>query len=265
MKTKARTDPGKTDALSRALEESQRRDAPVARHARLRAALIGCIEAGHWGPGDRLPTEAELIALSGFSLGTVQRSLRSLAEEGIVTRQQGSGSFVADRHLRIDDLAFARFLGDDGEALLPVYSRVTGRHPARRTRWLATCFPDPDAQVLRIDRVLRVNDEFEIVSRFHFDGDRFRGLGSAPLTELAGANFKILLGREASLPAGEVRQTLQVVAAAADIALALHLVRPVNVSLLEIIRTDALRGHAVYYQQMFIPASKRRLQLLPVA
>lgn len=113
--------------------------------------------------------------------------------------------------------------------------------------------------------MLRVNDEFEIVSRFYFDGDRFKGLGSARLTELAGANFKILLGCGASLPAGEVRQTLQVVAAPADIALALGLLRPVNVSLLEIIRSDALHRQAVYYQQMFIPACQRKLQLMPAA
>lgn len=265
MKTRASTDPHKANALGRALAESRRGDAPEARHAQLRAALIRCIEAGHWGPGERLPTEAELIALSGFSLGTVQRALRSLVEDGIVNRQQGSGSFVADRHQRIDDLAFARFEGDDGESLLPVYSRVTGRHAVRPTRLLRGHFPDASARILRIDRVLNVNDEFEVASHFFFDGRRFRGLAGAPLAELAGANFKVMLGREHALPEGELRQTLQVVEAPADVALALRLAPPVSVGLLEIVRNDATSGNAVYYQRMFIPAGGRALRLLPVA
>lgn len=265
MKTKANTDPDKASALGRALAESRRGDAHQVRHAQLRAALIRCIEAGHWGPGERLPTEADLIALSGLSLGTVQRALRSLVEEGVVKRRQGSGSYVSDPQQRVGDLAIARFQGDDGDDLLPVYSRVIARRAVARTPALARHFPDVAARILRIDRSLNVNGEFEVASRFYFDGGRYIGLANAPLGDLAGANFKALLGQESPLPAGEMLQTAQVVAAPRPIARRLGIGHPAIVCLLEIIRTDAVRGQVVFFQQMFIPASDRKLRLLPPA
>ncbi len=237
----------------------------MSRHAQLRAALIHCINAGHWRSGERLPTEMELVALSDFSLGTIQRALRSVAEEGIADRQQGSGTYVADQPHRIDDVAFARFLENNDERLLSVYSRVLTRRSARRTGALARLFPNKDARVLRIDRVLDVNGEFGIFSRFYFDGNRFKGLAQAPLSDFAGANFKVLLGRESNLPVGDTRQTLQLIEAPDEIAIPMRIKSSATVGLLEIIRTDAGGKEAVFFQQLFIPASNRRLQLLPLA
>src|SRR5579872_5033323 len=71
----------------------------VPKYAQLRRAIIAAIEEGYWQPGAKLPTELELARLTPFSLGTVQRGLRALAEEGIIERRQGHGSFIAEpRH-----------------------------------------------------------------------------------------------------------------------------------------------------------------------
>lgn len=53
------------------------------------------IKSGQWTVGDRLPSEAELVAQFGVSRMTVNRALRELEQEGLVRRQQGAGSFVA--------------------------------------------------------------------------------------------------------------------------------------------------------------------------
>jgi GntR family transcriptional regulator, histidine utilization repressor len=47
-------------------------------------------------PGDRLPSEAELVASFGVSRMTANRALRELQAEGIVTRRAGAGSFIAE-------------------------------------------------------------------------------------------------------------------------------------------------------------------------
>ena len=188
MKTKTPTAPAKLRELSRALQRTAKTTEGAALHARLRLAMLHCIHGGHWVAGDRLPTETELVQASSLSMGTVQRALRDLTDEGVVRRQQGSGSFVAHAPHRIDDVAHCRFLNDDG-SVLPVFSRVLSRKAARKGPW-ESHFP-MDAAVMRLDRVLNVNDEFDVFSRFYFDGARFKGLASRPVAELAGANFKV--------------------------------------------------------------------------
>lgn len=53
------------------------------------------IRTGAWVAGAKLPTEQELARRHGVSLTTVRRALEDLAEEGLVVRRQGAGTFVA--------------------------------------------------------------------------------------------------------------------------------------------------------------------------
>jgi GntR family transcriptional regulator of arabinose operon len=52
------------------------------------------IVSGRYGPGDRLPSEVELVKRFGSSRITVGRAVRDLREEGLVERRAGSGTFV---------------------------------------------------------------------------------------------------------------------------------------------------------------------------
>jgi GntR family transcriptional regulator, arabinose operon transcriptional repressor len=53
------------------------------------------ISAGRYKPGQRLPSEAELVIRYGASRMTVFRAMRELQSMGIVTRRVGSGTFVS--------------------------------------------------------------------------------------------------------------------------------------------------------------------------
>lgn len=57
-------------------------------------------------PGDRLPSDAELVAEFGVSRMTARSAMQRLAEEGLVQRLPGRGSFVAvaAAHRRTDRL-----------------------------------------------------------------------------------------------------------------------------------------------------------------
>jgi GntR family transcriptional regulator len=48
-----------------------------------------------WKPGDRLPTEAELIESYAVSRITVRKVLDMLVKEGLIYRQAGRGTFIA--------------------------------------------------------------------------------------------------------------------------------------------------------------------------
>ena len=59
--------------------------------------LIAEIAAGHFGPGDRLPTEADLARRFGVNRHTVRHALGQMAASGLVHARRGSGVFVAAR------------------------------------------------------------------------------------------------------------------------------------------------------------------------
>ena len=257
MKTKTPADPAKLRELGRALQRVARTHGGGPRHAQLRFALLNSIHAGHWSAGDRLPTETDLAAATNFSMGTVQRALRDLTDEGVVRRQQGSGSFVASASHRIDEVAHCRFLDDDGQ-VLPVFSNVLARRAAGRKGPWNGQFP-ASAGILRLDRVLNVNAEFDVFNRFYFDGSRFKGLASRPLAELAGANLKVLLVKEAQLPAGGVNQTMRLVQAPAGVAQPMGIADGTWVAQMDIVRRIAGSDAALYYQQIFFPPTARRL------
>jgi len=65
-------------------------------YERIKHALRRRIEQGDLGPGDRVPSENQLVADFGVSRMTARRALLELAEEGLVARTQGLGTFVAD-------------------------------------------------------------------------------------------------------------------------------------------------------------------------
>lgn len=67
--------------------------APLYRQAK--RALLQAIEAGGWALGAALPSETQLAASLGVSIGTVRRAVDELVAEHILVRQQGRGTFVA--------------------------------------------------------------------------------------------------------------------------------------------------------------------------
>ena len=61
----------------------------------VKRALLRAIEDGLAAPGDALPSEAELSAGFGVSVGTLRRAVDDLVAEHILVRRQGRGTFVA--------------------------------------------------------------------------------------------------------------------------------------------------------------------------
>jgi GntR family histidine utilization transcriptional repressor len=64
-------------------------------YLRLKRHIAAGIADGTWQRHDRIPSEGELTRSFGLSRMTVNRALRELAQEGLIVREQGRGSFVA--------------------------------------------------------------------------------------------------------------------------------------------------------------------------
>lgn len=72
---------------------------PIGAHRNLTGEVVerlaNGIRCGLLAPGERLPTEQELMSALGVSRTVVREAVAALKSEGLVTTRQGSGAFVA--------------------------------------------------------------------------------------------------------------------------------------------------------------------------
>ncbi len=69
---------------------------PLPMYYQLKELLREYIAAGEWKPGDMIPSERELSEQYGISRMTARQALKELTTEGLLYREQGKGTFVAE-------------------------------------------------------------------------------------------------------------------------------------------------------------------------
>ena len=66
----------------------------VPKYFQLQTWLQDRIEQGYYGTNEKIPTENELVKLSGLSRATVRQALKNLENDGYIIRKKRVGSFV---------------------------------------------------------------------------------------------------------------------------------------------------------------------------
>lgn len=229
------------------------------KYRRLEQVILECIRLGHWKPGDRLPAEEVLTELSPFSLGTVQRAMRQLSTDGIIERRHGDGSYVRTGLKAMEDPWHCRFLDVGTNSILPISSHALKREAVGSGPW--SRYFEESAKVVRLDRLISVNDEFMVFSRFYFDPDTVTLLADAPLESLNGINFRALISKEARFPITNIdrqiticdfdEETLSLIGSEGGTQ---------GMRLLAVARSGP--RISIFYQEFFIPRTDRPL-LLP--
>jgi DNA-binding LacI/PurR family transcriptional regulator len=101
------------------------------KHRLLFEELGRAIKRGTFAPGQRLPTEAELMHQYGVSRTTVTRTLRDLEHRGVIWRRRGSGTFVKEIEPTTSDQFGMIVHGiEPGSIFMDIYNhlmRITGR------------------------------------------------------------------------------------------------------------------------------------------
>ena len=86
-------------------------------YMQLRDIMVERIRSQHWKSGATLPNEFDLSKEFSVSVGTVRKAMAELTNQGLVTRHQGRGTFVADRqHSALFGL-FDRLRNNDGSPI----------------------------------------------------------------------------------------------------------------------------------------------------
>jgi GntR family transcriptional regulator len=127
------------------------------RYGALAAAMRARIVAGEWPPGSAIPAEQSLAREHGVALGTMRRALDLLAEQGLVERIHGRGTFVKQGLTGAPMLRFFRF----GEAVgAAPRSRILAREVVPASADVARALGcGPGEPVLRLKRLRSVGEQ----------------------------------------------------------------------------------------------------------
>ncbi len=151
------------------------------RYAALAGALRHRIVDGEWPPGAALPAETRLAVEHGVALGTLRRALELLAEQGLIERRHGKGTFVRGGLAGATLLRFFRFGRGDGEVpqsrVLRTESVVASADVARR---LGISRGDP---VLRLHRLRSLGGQPCLLEDIWLPLPTFAPLLDTPVTD----------------------------------------------------------------------------------
>ena len=102
------------------------RGSPVPYYLQLKEVLTEGIQQGDWGPGDLIPSESELGNSFGVSRTVVRQALNEMTYEGLVVRQKGKGTFVAQPKISSRSLiqSLEGFYGEMADRGVPVTTEV---------------------------------------------------------------------------------------------------------------------------------------------
>lgn len=129
------------------------------RYGGIASALRERILSGEWEPGTAIPAESALAQSYGVAVGTVRQAIALLAEDGMLERRQGRGTFVCAGLAGASMLRFFRFRSREAGAEAPASRIVSRRARPADAAELAAFGLQPGAQVIQLERVRSLADE----------------------------------------------------------------------------------------------------------
>ena len=77
-------------------KQNKKKFSSIPLYYRVESSLRYKISNGQFEPGEKLPTEEDLVKIYDVSLITVRRALSNMEEEGLIIRNPGIGTYVAE-------------------------------------------------------------------------------------------------------------------------------------------------------------------------
>ena len=241
-------------------------DEKLAKHENLRQAITYSIIQGYWPPGARLPTESELVAATPCSLGTVQRALRALVDNGLIQRRRGSGTVIT--YTRQSGKSFEekpwhmRFFNneEDNSQYLPLSTILLDRKVINQIGPWSGPLNQGEHAVVKIDRIMQIADEFGVYAIFYALADRFPELIDKPMSDLNGTNLKTFIARNTKMLIHKVRQQLRFEPLPEFVTTNSHLSYEGLATVINVV-AYSVDGEVMYYQDFYIPPTDRILDL----
>ena len=84
-------------------------------YRQIKYLITESLVSGEWRPGESIPSEVELAQRYSVSQGTVRKAITELAEQKLLVRHQGKGTFVASHSEERTKFPFLRIRPDRGD------------------------------------------------------------------------------------------------------------------------------------------------------
>ena len=185
-----------------------------ARYEQIADHLRALVDEG--GPGDRLPSEAELCVRFGVSRMTARQAVQVVANEGLIDRRRGAGTFIRSRTvprhlgspLSFTDSMQARGMSTTSQTLARGETELSqsetealGLEPGARGLMLER-LRLADGTPMAIERAVMATDLAAAIGDEVASGslhDAFRAIGRTPTEAYAEVSARRATGRERDL------------------------------------------------------------------
>jgi len=145
------------------------RSSPVPYYFQLRKLLAEEISAARWVPGERIPSEPDICRHFDVSRTTVRQALAALESEGLIRKERGRGTFVAEPHSSSWFLqSSGGFFDEASRTGRKVTSRVRRAEITKLPSWAADSLGLPEgSRGVTLERVRWVDDRLVMYVETH--------------------------------------------------------------------------------------------------
>jgi GntR family transcriptional regulator len=249
-----------THRISQSFEEAEQTyPASMPKYLKLCEVIQTLINNQEYQPGDKLPTESDLVEALPVSMGTIQKALATLNDRGVLRRTQGSGTFVANKSSELNDLWHFRFIDDVSQKTLPVFTKVISIDRVRDYgSW--TVFLGKDTHYVRITREIDVNHEFKVIGQFFLRGSEFDALMNDDLMQFEGVHLRHIIQQRWGMSTQKVTERVAAETFPEAICRWLHMPY-YSMGLVAQILAYTHKDKPLSFQQLFVPSNVRPLEI----
>jgi GntR family transcriptional regulator len=144
-------------------------------YRQIKALITQSLVTGEWRPGEPIPSEIELAGRYSVSQGTVRKAVSELAEERVLVRQQGKGTFVASYAEERSQFPFLR-INPDSEPMRDLTAELLSLERLRDPASARLLGLSASAGVFVLKRILKINDRAACYEDIRLPAARFKGL-----------------------------------------------------------------------------------------
>jgi GntR family transcriptional regulator len=164
-------------------------------YQQIKVLLLQKLQAGDWTPGELIPSEIDLAQYFKVSQGTVRKAVDALANENLLIRQQGKGTFVATHAKETTQYRFLRLTADkntaspDSQKVKRAFISLDTHLPPPKVS--AALALEQDEQVIHIKRTLAFEVEPVILEEIWLPLPAFKGLTLQKMINYDGPTYAL--------------------------------------------------------------------------